>query len=160
MLTRLRDLERLIPAGDRVLLDTSALAAYLDSSESVHAVAEFVIDSLVAPGRNEALVSTITAMELLERALPASPAGQDTILAFLAHQPNLRAVPVDLRTAQEAALLRVKHRLSPPDALVAATALSYGAGHLVTNDPSWAAKLGALSGRLEVHTLASFALPE
>ena len=159
MLTRVRDLERLVPAGERLLLDTSAIAAYLDSSETVHSVAVFVLDSLVASGRNEALVSTITVMELLVRPLRASSADQETILQFVTHQPNLRAAPLDMHAAEDAAFLRVQYRLSPPDALVAATALSYGAGHLITNDASWASKLAALQDRLTVHILASFTLP-
>lgn len=151
------ELESAIPAGDRILLDTSALAAYLDSTEAVHTLAVHVLESLVATGRNEAVVSMITVMELLVRPLRESPPGHDTVLAFLAHHPHLRAVPVDLQMAQDAAFLRAQHRFSPPDALVIGTALSCQVGHVVTNDGDWAAKLARLQGRIKVCTLSSLA---
>ena len=151
------ELERAIPAGDRILLDTSALAGYLDSTESVHPAAVHVLESLVATGRNEAVVSMITVMELLVRPLRASPPGHDTILQFLAHHPHLRAVPLDLQMAQDAAFLRAQHRFSAPDALVVGTALSCQLGHIVTNDGAWASKLAQLEARIKVCTLSSLA---
>lgn len=151
------ELERAIPAGDRILLDTSALAAYLDSTESVHRAAVHVLESLVATGRNEAVVSMITVMELLVRPLRASPPGHDTILQFLAHHPHLRAIPLDLQMAQDAAFLCAQHRFSPPDALVVGTALSSQVGHIVTNDGAWASKLAHLEPRIKVSTLSSLA---
>jgi predicted nucleic acid-binding protein len=151
------ELERAIPAGDRILLDTSTLAAYLDFTEIVHPMAVDVLESLVATGRNEAIVSMITVMELLVRPLRASPPGHDTILQFLAHHPHLRAVPLDLQMAQDAAFLRAQHRFSPPDALVVGTALSCQVGHLVTNDGNWSSKLARLDGRIKVCTLSSLA---
>jgi predicted nucleic acid-binding protein len=156
--SRVQDLERAIPAGDRLLLDTSALAAYLDSSESVHPIAAHVLNSLVASGRNEAVISMITLMELLVRPLRASPPGHDTVLQFLTHHPHLRAVPLDLQMAQDAAFLRAQHRFSPPDALVIGTALSCQAAHLVTNDAAWGAKLAQLHNRVRVVTLSSYFL--
>jgi predicted nucleic acid-binding protein len=143
-----------IPAGDRILLDTSALAAYLDSTEAVHPVAVRILESMVATGRNEAVVSMITVMELLVRPLRSSPPGHDTILQFLAHHPHLRAVPLDLQMAQDAAFLRAQYRFSPPDALVIGTAISCQVAHLVTNDGGWAPKLAHLQARINVCTLS------
>ena len=76
-------LEQALPEGERILLDTTALAAYLDASESTHDLARHVVDGLVAPGRNPAIVSMITVMELLVRPLRATPHGHHTILAFI-----------------------------------------------------------------------------
>ena len=45
-----------IAEGDRVLLDTTALAAYLDATDATHPVARHVVNELVATGRNPAVV--------------------------------------------------------------------------------------------------------
>ncbi len=149
-------LEQALPEGERILLDTTALAAYLDASESTHDLARHVVDGLVAPGRNPAIVSMITVMELLVRPLRATPHGHHTILAFIRAQPNLTAVPVDLQVAQDAAFLRAAHRFSPPDALIVGTGLAAQVGHLVTNDRAWARKLAGLESRIRVCTLADY----
>jgi predicted nucleic acid-binding protein len=150
----LDSLERALPEGDRVLLDTTALAAYLDATEATHDLARHVIDSLVGPGRNPAVVSMITVMEILVRPLRATPHGHHPVLAFLRGQPNLTAMPVDLQVAQDAAFLRASARFSPPDALIIGTGFAAQVGHLVTNDGAWARKLAGLEARIRVCTLS------
>lgn len=154
--SRVQKLERTIGSGERMLLDTTVLAAYLDPTEATHTVARHLLDELVASGRNPAVVSMVTVMELLVRPLRASPPGHHTVLAFLRHQPNLEAVPLDLQMAQEAASLRATHRLSPPDALIVATGIASQVAHLVTNDAAWAKKLSVLRHRIGVVTIAQF----
>jgi len=151
----LASLEQSLPEGDRLLLDTTTLAAFLDATEPTHDLARHVIDALVGTGRNPAVVSMITVMEILVRPLRATPAGHHTVLAFIRGQPNLTAVPVDLQVAQEAASLRAAHRFSPPDALIVGTGLAAQVGHLVTNDREWARKLGGMESRITVCTLSS-----
>ena len=148
-------LEQSLPEGDRLLLDTTTLAAYLDATEPTHDLARHVIDALVGTGRNPAVVSMITVMEILVRPLRATPAGHHTVLAFIRGQPNLTAVPVDLQVAQEAASLRAARRFSPPDALIVGTGLAAQVAHLVTNDREWARKLGGMESRIRVCTLSS-----
>lgn len=139
-----------IPVGDRLLLDTSVLAAYLDATDATHPVAACVLKELVESGRNPAVVSMITVMEILVRPLRRSPPGHHTLLAFLRSHPNLTAVSVDLQIAQEAATLRATHRFAPPDALIVGTGIAAQVGHLVTNDSLWKAKLAVIADRLEV----------
>ncbi|MEO6294555.1 MAG: PIN domain-containing protein [Candidatus Limnocylindria bacterium] len=155
-LNLLGTIERTIPVGDRVLLDTTVLAAYLDPAETTHPVARHVVDDLVRTGRNPAVVSMVTVMELLLRPLRASPPGHHTVLAFLRHHPNLEPIPLDLQMAQEAASLRATHRLSPPDALIVATGIASQVAHLVTNDAAWAKKLAILVDRIGVVTIGQF----
>ncbi len=93
-----------IPAGDRLLLDTTVLAAYLDATDVTHPVAVCVLKDLVESGRNPAVVPLVTVMEILVRPLRQSPPGHRTVLAFLRSHANLEAVPVDLQVAQEAAI--------------------------------------------------------
>ena len=150
----LASLEAAIPVGDRILLDTTALAAYLDTSEATHPLTRHLLAEFVASGRNAALVSMITVMELLVRPLRASPPGHHTLLAFLRNHPNLEMVAVDLQVAQDAAFLRAAQRFSPPDAIVVGTGLAAQVGHLVTNDHKWSTKLAGMSDRIQVVTLS------
>lgn len=148
-------LERVLPEGDRILLDTTALAAYLDASEPAHPVARHVLEEFVASGRNGAVISMVTVMEILVLPLRATPPGHYTVLSFLGHHPNLEAAPLDLQMAQDAAFLRAAYRFAPPDALVIGTGLACQVGHLVTNDFDWERKLGGVAGRISVCTLAT-----
>jgi len=143
-----------IPDGDRILLDTTAVAAYLDRAEATHPMTRHILEDWVASGRNPAVLSMITVMELLVRPLRASPPGHHTLLAFIRNHPNLEAVPVDLQVAQDAAFLRATARLSPPDALVVGTGLAAQVGHLVTNDRKWSTKLASMTDRVRVVMLS------
>ena len=52
-------LAQALPAGHRILIDSSVLIAYLNRTEQVWPVAAHVIDGFVRSGRNEALVSMV-----------------------------------------------------------------------------------------------------
>ena len=149
-----QSLSRALPEGDRILLDTTVLAAYLDASDATHPIARHILDDFIASGRNSAVVSMITVMEILVRPLRATPPAHHTVLAFLRSQPNLVSVPVDLQVAQEAAHLRADKRLSPPDALIIGTALASQVSCVVTNDHNWSAKLAAMKNRIRVLQLS------
>jgi len=68
-----------------LLLDTTAVAAYLDASEATHSVARAIVDGFAIEGRNAWAISAATAMELLIRPLRASPPSDHAVLAFLEH---------------------------------------------------------------------------
>jgi len=146
-----------LPAGDRLLLDSSVLAAYLDGGERTSALAVELLDDLVRSGRNPAVVSMVSVVETLIRPLRRLPAAHATVLAFYREFPNLVAAPVDLDVAAEAANLRVAFGLSAPDALIAATGLAAGVSHLVTNDRAWLARLAPLRDRAGVLVLGDLA---
>jgi len=143
-----------IAEGDRVLLDTTVLAAYLDATDATHPVARNVLDELVASGRNPAVVSMITVMEILVRPMRATPPNHHTVLEFLRTHSNLTCVPVDLAVALEAAYLRAERKFAPPDALIVGTGLAAGARRLITNDHAWSGKLAAMSSRIAVVQLS------
>lgn len=155
-LNRPGPIERVIHDGDRVLLDTTVLAAYLDPTESTHPIARHVVDDLVKSGRNPGVVSMVTVMELLVRPLRASPPGHHTVLAFLRHHANLEPIAIDLQMAQEAASLRAAHRLRTPDAFIVATGIATQVAHLVTNDAEWAQKLSVIEARIGVIVINKF----
>lgn len=146
----LSSLLKAIAEGDRVLLDTTVLAAFLDATDASHPVARHVVNELVATGRNPAVVSMATVMEILVRPMLATPPGHHTVLAFLRTHPNLTCVPVDLQVAREAAHLRSEGKFAPPDALIVATGLAAQVRHLITNDHDWSGKLAPMSSRIAV----------
>lgn len=139
-----------IAEGDRVLLDTTVLAAYLDATDATHPVARHVVNELVGTGRNPAVVSMVTVMEILVRPMRATPSGHHTVLAFLRTHLNLTCVPVDLQVAQEAGHLRADKKFAPPDALIVGTGLAAQVRHLITNDHDWSGKLATMSSRIAV----------
>jgi predicted nucleic acid-binding protein len=127
-----------------------------DSSEAAHPVARHVLDSFVATGRNSAVVSMVTMMELLVRPLRADPPRHHTVLSFVKHHPSLKTVALDLQMAQEAAALRATFRLRPSDALVIGTAIACPVGCLVTNECEWSAKLSPIRDRIGVLLLSDY----
>ncbi len=149
-------MEKRLLAGDRVLIDTSVLVAYFDGADSTHGLAAVLIDELVKSGRNPAVVSPITAMEILVRPIRTTPTGVAHVHAFLTHWSNLTLVPTDLPIAQEAASLRATHGFKPPDALVIATGIVAQVAHLVTNDAMWRKKLAPLKSRVQVTMLRDY----
>ena len=144
-------LERVLQDGDRLLLDTTGLIAYLDRRDAITPLAVHVINELVHPGRNPAVVSMVSVMEVLVRPLRVGATGPyQHLLDFLTRFPNLIPQPVDLTVAQEAASLRAAFRLSTADALIVATGIVAQVHHLVTNDADWVRKLQPISGRIRV----------
>ena len=151
-------LGRALPAGDRVLLDSTSLIAYLNNGERVSPAAIHVIDQLVKSGRNPAVVSMVSVMECLIRPIKKGPEAYDNVLDFLAHFPNLKPQVIDLAVAQEAAGIRATFDFSPPDSLVIATGVIAQVGHLVTNDLRWKRQLQGrrISKRIKVVYLEDF----
>jgi predicted nucleic acid-binding protein len=145
-----------IADGDRLLLDTTVLAAFFDATDSTHPVAAYILRELVSTGRNPGVVSMVTVMEILVRPMRAVPPGHHTILGFLRTHPNLVCAPVDLQVAQDAAHLRADKRFAPPDALIVGTGLATQVRHLVTNDHDWSAKLATMSQRISVVRTSSY----
>ena len=139
-----------IAEGDRLLLDTTVLAAFFDADDATHPVAAYILRDLVATGRNPGVVSMVTVMEILVRPMRSVPSGHHTVLGFLRAHPNLVCLPVDLQVAQDAAHLRADKRFAPPDALIVATGLAAQVRHLVTNDHNWSTKLATMSARISV----------
>jgi len=122
--------------GASLLIDTSVLIAYLEGEQEITEAATLVIDDWVQRGRNRAFVSAISAMELLVGPLQATQA-TDEYFDFLLRFPNVDCIPVDITIAEQAALVRARYKIKPPDALIIGTAVATGAELIVTNDVSW-----------------------
>src|SRR5437879_13814238 len=107
---------RALVEGERVLMDSSTLIAYLQGAEPVSPRATELVDDLVRTGRNPGVVSMVSVMELLIRPHRRSEWHYLHTLDFLTHHPNLRTQPIDLPVAQEAASIRATYGLPAPDA--------------------------------------------
>lgn len=145
-----------MPGGARVLLDTSTLAAYF-GNEPTSAVAVALIDDLVRSGRNRAVISAVSATELLVR--PLRLARDDlgrSILHFLRTFANIELVPVDLTVASMAAMLRARESMKVADALIAASGLDRSAAFAVSDDSGWPAVLANGAATMEVLALRTF----
>lgn len=126
------------------MLDTSVVIAYLDPDDPANAVAAVVVDALVRSGRNRALISMVTVMEVLVRpSRSGDGALHAEIVEFLTQLPGLQLREIDFPIAERAAMLRARDRLRAADALIVATGLEAGATRIVSNDRDWSTRLQA-----------------
>jgi len=126
------------------VVDTSAWLAFLSAGDATHRLARHLFGRVAAaddPLRAEA--SMVTAAESMVRPAAAGPAELGRMRAYLAGFPHLTLVPVDLDVATTAATVRAQSKLSMPDALIVATALTRRAQAVVTNDETWRPRLAS-----------------
>ena len=152
-----RRIELEIAPGERILLDTTVLVSYLNGNEPASPIATLILDEFVLSGRNEAVVSMVTILEVLVRPLRQDVEVSRQVLDFLQNFPNVRNFEVNFAVAQEAAQLRARYNIATPDALIVATGLTAGVTKLITNDISWPSKLRSLSERIDVCLLGDLA---
>jgi predicted nucleic acid-binding protein len=151
------DVEAAIAPGASLVIDTSAVLAYLDGSERVSELAAGVIDRLVASGRNPAVVSAITVTEALVRPIRAGSTSAIAIVeTFLGSFPNLAIQPVGDAIAREAAVIRAATSLRTPDAIVLATAVAGGHETVIANDGRWASAVERSSLQVKLLHLDAF----
>lgn len=148
-------LKRAVAAGSVLVLDTSAILAYVDGSEAASGAATDVLDELVQTGRNRGLISAVTVTEAMVRPFRlASAPAIATVETFLRMFPNLEVVSVDFAIAREAARVRALTGLATPDCLVISTAIVMGADVIVANDDAWRAALAKLGDLVRLCLLA------
>jgi predicted nucleic acid-binding protein len=78
-----------------------------------------------------AVTSTVTLLEVL--VLPLRQ-GDKRLIERYRSISGLQTIPVSATVAEEAARLRANHRMTTPDALQLATAITTGATAILTND--------------------------
>lgn len=149
-------LERAVPPAALIGLDASATLAYLVGSEAASPAAVWIFDGCLSTGRNPAVLSAVTAAELLVRPFRAGPAAVGAVEGFLRFFGSIRLADVTYAIARDAARIRATTGLPMPDALVIATAIDQGAEVLVTNDRQWPASFEAGAGALRIVHLGGF----
>lgn len=150
----LASLQRAIDTGATVLLDTSSLAAYF-GVEPTSAVAAAVIDGFVRSGRNRAIISAVTAAELLVRPVRSGRADR-SVLDFMRWFPNVDVASVDLTVASIAAALRAQEGMKMVDALIAACGVDRSAAVALSDDAGWPEQLVHREARMRILSLRSF----
>jgi predicted nucleic acid-binding protein len=143
-----------IPAGSRILLDTSVLVAYLGATEPVATAAIDLIEGCLRTARNDGVISTISVAELLTRPFRTDRQAVDMTVAFLWSLPDLLVRSVDFLVAAEAARIRAATRLGMPDASILATGVLTTAHVLATNDRHLAAAASSVAPHIDVLLLA------
>ena len=134
-------------------LDTSIFIYHLEGHPRYLPLTQELLAAVQA-GRQTAITSTVTAMELTVRPWQAGrPAVAREYEALLVHFPHLTLADVTRDVARRAVQLRARHRIRPADALQVATALAHGATAFVTNDR----RLMRLSPELDTIVLDEFA---
>ena len=118
----------------RIGFDSNALIYFLEGQQPYYKyVAQAV--AMLEDGRARGNVSTIVEMELLVKPMrDKDTAGLDRVELFLRGQTNLTIRPVDRIVARRAAHMRANIRLSPPDAIIVATALEERCDAIIGND--------------------------
>lgn len=117
-----------------IFLDTSAFIYFIERHPRYYSFCESLFGSIEA-GHVRASTSTLTLLEILVQ--PYRLKKDDLVLKFyslLTTYPHLTWVPLTLDVADRAARLRAEYRLKTPDAIQAASAISYGAAGFICND--------------------------
>ena len=123
-----------IDAGKIVLLDTNCIIYYMEDHDEYADALEEVFTN-IQTGRNQALISVLTLLEILVK-----PKKEDNIFPenryklMLANYPNLSMVDVGYRISDIASRLRAKHKVKTPDAIILATCIMKKVDYFITND--------------------------
>ncbi len=117
----------------RIALDTSLFIYALEGYPRYAPVAREVLRWVSEEGSG--VSSTLTMTEILVKPhLAWEPGSVAELRSRLEFYPNLEWIAPELEIANLAALVRARHGMKTPDAIVAATAIAAGATLLVTND--------------------------
>jgi predicted nucleic acid-binding protein len=125
-----------VAKGALLLLDTSVLIAYFNGGEDISGAAALLIDDWIQSGRNRALISAISVMEVLGRPIGAKQPIEEYLDFFLRFS-HVQCAAVDVSVAEQAAILRARHNVRAPDALIIGTAVAGSADAIVTSDVAW-----------------------
>ena len=139
------DLDAALAGVERVLLDSSALIAYLNAHEAAHPLAKHLLTRIEAPqDRLRGYYSVMSAMELLIRPIRAGDPQFTYMHTFLAAYPNLTVLPMDFTVAVQAASVRAVSGIRAPDAVIIASGILAGCEAVICNDQQWAGRLATL----------------
>jgi predicted nucleic acid-binding protein len=117
-----------------VVLDASAIIAFLDPADAHHAAA---VAALRAVAGGQLVIPASAYAEILVRPYRAGPPAVTTVEQFIAALA-IHVEPISREIARRAAQLRSQHTsLRLPDALVLATADDLNAAVVLTADVAW-----------------------
>ena len=118
----------------RIGLDTNVFIYFLEGHPRYGAWCATLFD-MIERGQNPAVTSTVTILELLVQ--PYRDQKEDLaqkIFALTSTYPKIEWVPLTMNLSDRAAELCARYRLSTPDAIQLATAISHHAACFYRND--------------------------
>jgi len=121
---------------ERIGIDTNLFIYFLEDHSRYGAWCASLFER-IERGRNPAVTSTVTLLELLVQ--PYRKQKEELaqkIFALTSTYPKIEWVPVTMNLADRAAELRARYRLSTPDAIQLATAIGRNATRFYGNDRS------------------------
>jgi predicted nucleic acid-binding protein len=143
-----------IQDGDRLAIDSSGVIAYLNGTEETSSACRWIFDELIATGRNDSVLSTVTVAEALQRPIQRGDHAVRQLLDLLDSFEGLQVRAADFLVAAEAARIRAETGLPLPDAIIIATAVLTSSQVLVTNDRLMAAAARQAVPKLKVVLLS------
>lgn len=118
----------------RIGLDTNVFIYFLENHPRYGGWCASLFD-LIERGKNPAVTSTVTLLELLVQPYrDQKDELAQRIFALTSTYPKLEWVSLTMNLADRAAELRARYRLSTPDAIQLATAISHKAVRFYGND--------------------------
>jgi predicted nucleic acid-binding protein len=144
-----------IPAETTLVIDASVALAYLSGAEPLSPAATWLFDAAVGTGRNAAILSAVTAAELLVRPFRRGSEALAVAEGFFRFFGSITIAAVTYDVGREAARIRAATGLAMPDALVIATAVVQGVDLVVTNDAAWPASIDGPEGPIGIVRVGS-----
>jgi predicted nucleic acid-binding protein len=130
-------MRKLIGAHQRVALDTSIWIYHLEAHSEYLPLTTKILNA-VSKGRCKAIVSELSLLEIVVRPLQLGLEDvADEYETLLTHFPHVQLVPVSRQILFKAAVLRARHGIRTPDAIILATGIVCGATRVITNDKEW-----------------------
>ena len=146
-----------IQDGDRLAIDSSGVISYLNGTAETSPACRWIFDELIAKGRNDSVLATVTVAEALQRPIQRGDHAVRQLLDLLDSLEGLQVRSADFLVAAEAARIRAETGLPLPDAIIIATAVLTSSQVLVTNDRLMAAAARQAVPELKVVLLSEVA---
>jgi predicted nucleic acid-binding protein len=137
----------ILASSARIGLDTSILIYHFEGNPRYTPLTSSIFAAVA--GGLEAVLSALAVMEILVKPMKDDQARLARAIADrLRSMPNFTFVPADFGIAVEAARLRARYSLRPPDALHLATSLLAGVDAFITNDADFRKVAGKEDSRI------------
>jgi predicted nucleic acid-binding protein len=145
---------RALRGHQRILIDSSIWVYHFEQHAEFGPAAAAVIEAM-EEGAFRGIASELTLLELTVKPLQLGRQDiADEYEVLLSYFPNLELEPISREVLLSAAVLRARHRLRTPDAILLATGVHCGATAAVTNDDAW---VGAAPAGMDIVLLSGLA---
>ncbi|MCK5250947.1 MAG: type II toxin-antitoxin system VapC family toxin [Spirochaetaceae bacterium] len=120
-----------------IFMDTAPFICYFEDHIKYGQIVDQLISQIYENG-SSFLTSYITYSELITK--PKQLNREDLVAkyrAFFTNSESLSLCPLNLIASEKTAEIRAHYGFKTPDSIQLATAVSYGADYIITNDKEW-----------------------